>query len=350
MSKWWPAVMLAFMCSPTACASIPAPPVDYSFNTPLVSAALGAVPVLDSRREFAEVFCKAQKKSGNPDCGKYLELPGGPPQDKPLPPIIDSYQVIVVAGIFSACLPKNVTIFEQGIAALKKDGLSSADVVPVSATGSTEEHAREIAKWVRDHRDDSRPFIAIGYSQGAADLLQAYASDSDVAATVAAVITIAGAVGGSRLADGIPPAVVATLKNLKIDLPTCRLESLDGVNSLRRSVRRDFLTNPKTKLPRSYSIAAKSTYRTTSRVLQSGWKQLSAYSIDQDSQVIRDDAMVPGGQFLGTALGDHWAVALPFEETHDPVLKHFVDRNIFPRTDLIESVVRFVMKDLKDNP
>ncbi len=87
-----------------------------------------------------------------------------------------------------------------------------------------------------------------------------------------------------------------------------------------------------------------------STALENGWKQLSAYSIDQDSQIIRDDAMVPGGIFLGTALGDHWAVALPFSDAHDPLFDRLVDHNVFPRTVLLEALVRFVMNDLKEHP
>jgi hypothetical protein len=343
-------LVLAVVFGWVACASIPAPAVTYSFKTPLVAGALGSRPVIDSRIAFAKVFCKALKTSGNADCGAFIELDGPPPPEEPFPPLVDSYKVIVVAGIFSACLPPSITIYKQGIEALKRDGLKYVDEIKVSATGGSAEHARQIGDWIRNNYDPSRPFIAIGYSQGAADLLEAYANEPGVAPAMAALITIAGAVGGSRLADGLPPNVTSQLKDLKIDLPTCRLQSLDGVDSLRRKVRHDFLTAPTTKLPRSYSIAAKSTYGTTSRVLQGGWKQLSAYSIDQDSQVIRDDSMVPGGRFLGTARGDHWSVALPFIEANDPELNRLVDRNTFPRTELLESAVRFVMKDLKENP
>jgi hypothetical protein len=53
-----------------------------------------------------------------------------------------------------------------------------------------------------------------------------------------------------------------------------------------------------------------------------------------------------GGAFLGTALGDHWAVALPFSEVHNPIFDGVVDRNRFPRTALLQAMVRFVVNDL----
>ena len=58
----------------------------------------------------------------------------------------------------------------------------------------------------------------------------------------------------------------------------------------------------------------------------------------------------PGGLFLGTALGDHWAVALPFAEAHDSALDRLVDHNRYPRTALLEALVRFVTSDLVRHP
>ncbi len=165
-----------------------------------------------------------------------------------------------------------------------------------------------------------------------------------------ALITVAGAVGGSRLPDGIPKALSSILGGINIPLPDCQIKGLAGLDALRRKDRYDFLSDHRSTLPRAYSIAAKSSKEKTSKILQGPWTQLTAYSIDEDSQVIRDDAVVPGGAFLGTAMADHWAVTLPFAEAHDPGFDKLVDRNSYPRTALLEAMVRFVMKDLKDNP
>jgi hypothetical protein len=63
--------------------------------------------------------------------------------------------------------------------------------------------------------------------------------------------------------------------------------------------------------------------------------------------VIADDAVVPGGTFLGIARADHWAIALPFDEIADPVKRRralrWVDKNVYPRTALLEAIVRFVL-------
>jgi hypothetical protein len=68
---------------------------------------------------------------------------------------------------------------------------------------------------------------------------------------------------------------------------------------------------------RGYSIASTSLLETTSTVLADGWRRLQALSVDRDSQMVREDAIVPGGIYFGTAFADHWAVALPFERVSD---------------------------------
>ena len=347
------ALMVGLILS--GCSSIGVRPVDYTFTTPLSTIPLGLRPVTDHRKDFAPVFCKAMQQypgdRTSADCRAYLQLDASlapPVPFPPLPPLGDKYRVIVVAGIFSACLPKEAAIFKQGLEALVKDGMKSADEIPISASGGSAPNAKIIADYIRQHRDPDRPYIAIGYSQGAVDLLQAYVDDDVVRSSIAAVITIAGAVGGSRLPDGFSPGLIKALGGLEAHLPQCTIKNLnDGINTLRRETRVNFLVDHASVLPRSYSVAAKSTYKTTSKVLQGGWKQLSAYSIDQDSQVIRDEAAVPGGAFLGTALGDHWAVALPFSEAHNPLFDAGIDHNHFPRTALIEAMVRFAINDLE---
>ena len=350
-----PATTLSILCLAVAfgCSTIRVPQVDYTFNAPIVTLPLGLPAPVDRRQDFADVFCSAlQLDTTYPHhCEQFIEFDGLTEHTAPLPPLVDRFQVIVVAGIFSACLPRDqLSIYKQGIAQLKQEGLTSVDEIPVSASGGTDDHAKTIAAYIRAHQDSAKPFIAIGYSQGAADLLQAYVSDQVVHDSVRALITVAGAVGGSRLVDGIPSSLAQVLDGIDVTLPGCEIKGLAGLDALRRKDRYDFLTAHAGSLPRSYSIAARSTAATTSNVLQSTWKQLTAYSIDEDSQMIRDDAVVPGGAFLATALADHWAVTLPFKEAHNGLFDQLVNRNAYPRTALLEAMVRFVMKDLQDRP
>jgi hypothetical protein len=345
---------LTVAAATTGCQGIRVPRVDYTFKSPLVTLPLGLPSSTDRRDAFTQVFCKALKLDplrAQDDCTKYLWIDPFVSDGNALPPLADQYQVIVVAGIFSACLPRDkISIFKQGLAQLKTEGLTTAEEIPVSATGGTQEHAKTIADYIGNHQDPNRPFIAIGYSQGAADLLEAYVNDQVVHDSLKALITIAGAVGGSRLADILPRSLQQLLNGLNLSLPGCDIKGLQGLTALRRDVRYDFLAAHVRQLPRSYSVAAVSTNDTTSAVLHSSWDYLQAYSLEEDSQVIRDEAVVPGGSFLATARADHWAVTLPFKEAHDPLFDQLVTKNDYPRTVLLEAMVRYVMKDLKDHP
>jgi hypothetical protein len=74
---------------------------------------------------------------------------------------------------------------------------------------------------------------------------------------------------------------------------------------------------------------------------------LSSYGTAQDGQLLRDDAIVPGAKFLGAALADHFAVALPFDKSPDSAIRSGMDKAAFPRAALLESLVRFVTADLE---
>ena len=71
-------------------------------------------------------------------------------------------------------------------------------------------------------------------------------------------------------------------------------------------------------------------------------RNLARYSQDQDSQVVAEEGILPGADFLGIAKGDHWALAVPFSDHPDPAIRKAVDRNRFPRVALLEALVRFV--------
>ena len=58
--------------------------------------------------------------------------------------------------------------------------------------------------------------------------------------------------------------------------------------------------------------------------------------------MIAEEAIIPGARFLGVARGDHWAMALPFFEHANAEYRKKVNWNRFPRTALLEAIVRYV--------
>jgi hypothetical protein len=85
-------------------------------------------------------------------------------------------------------------------------------------------------------------------------------------------------------------------------------------------------------------------------MLLQAWQILAAYDSEQDSQLTKLDAIVPGSTFLGAARADHLAVALGFEDSAGSEIKSIMDKNHYPRAALLESLVRFVISDLESAP
>jgi hypothetical protein len=210
---------------------------------------------------------------------------------------------------------------------------------------SSEANAKRIADHVREKMaGDARKYIVIGYSKGAPDVQVALSQEPGMASSVAAFVSVAGAVGGSPVVDALPASLQKYTTMLK--LGNCEGDIAAATRSLRRDVRQAFLAaHPSTPAP-SYSIVATSDPTNTSKALLEAWRLLSVYDPRQDSQLTASDATVPGSKFLGAARADHLAIALPFDKTKDSEILKFIDHGRFPRAALLESIVRFVVQDL----
>ena len=321
------------------------PKIDYrlrSINTlPITKSAS------DGSKAFAKRFCSTVRHldpSGREwgPCTDWLETPVSdqPPETSPIP---TTYGVIVVAGIFSQCFrDKGLNVFEQGLKHLAQDhGLKTAEVV-VSGAGSSEANAAQIDKFLENNRGE---YIAVGYSKGIADLMVALQDKPHARNQIAALVSVAGAVGGLRLADLPSQHAISWFERVVEDsgIGKCDIQDAGGLRSLTREERFRFLGtwNPPQAL-RSFSVVGVVPKAKTSKALHFLWERVNYYSLDEDSQVIAEEGIIPGARFLGVAKGDHWALALPFYELNDSKVRREVDQNRFPRTALLEAIVREV--------
>jgi hypothetical protein len=198
---------------------------------------------------------------------------------------------------------------------------------------------------LRDHmQSDRRKYIIVAHSKGAADVQVALAQEPGARDAVAAFVAVAGAVGGSRLADLIPAQLDRYLNGYKAI--SCQGNIAPALNSLRRSVRQAFLAEHPNPVVPSYSLPAVSTRENTSKALLEGWRLMSVFASREDSQLAYDDAILPGSKLLGVARGDHLAVVLPLEKSKDTFIRTFADKGHYPRAALFEAIVRFVTTDL----
>ncbi|MBS1802309.1 MAG: LssY C-terminal domain-containing protein [Acidobacteria bacterium] len=293
---------------------------------------------------FSDIFCSVLKQN-NPgggdwgSCSRYIDSPGK--EDLKLEALSTKYRVLIVPGILSSCVSDSPA-FQEGQETLKAQGVD-VDLLQVP-NDSSESNAKMIANYLREHSaSDSRKYILVGYSKGGPDIQVALAQE-EIADKVAGFVTVAGASGGSPVADLLPSVAEKYMKT--VPLKSCQGDLSTGFKSLQRQTRQAFLTAHPTSPVPTYSLIAKSDESSTSKSLMQTWRVLSSYGSAEDGQLLRDDAIVPGAKFLGAALADHFAVALPFDKSPEASIRSGMDKAAYPRAALLESIVRFVANDL----
>jgi len=298
-------------------------------------------------RTFAEVF-SAVLAGENPDggawsgAGAYLEAAGesGEPSQAAIQRVlrrpIRQYRVLIVPGFMSACsFTESATAgaFYQALEHLKRVHGVDAQLLQVP-DDSCENNGKLIARYLREHPGPK--FIVVGHSKGAADL-QLALQDRAAAVQVVAFVSIAGAVGGSPLADIAEGR--GFMRNVEIS-GGCVGKLGAALDSIQTTVRQGFAdSHPDAPVP-SYSLVTASTFANTSKILLPTWGLLGAgFRGKEDGMLMAADGTLPGAKFLGTALADHVAVAHDFEQTR---MAKLYDKGHFPRAALLEAVIRFI--------
>ena len=306
---------------------------------------------VDERELFAKRFCAAVLPEYG-TCEHWLKLPRsldistvktwsdlGPSPDT-------SYLVVAVGGIFSDCLNKVVTTFQDALEHLKTLGFD-VQYWRTCADCSTAESGARLVKQFHQLPAGTK-VIAVGHSKGAVDLIDAVSQDDHIGDILKAVLTVNSPVSGTRLADIIPRALDDLSKKVGA-LGACDLGSGQGLDSLKRLARQRFWTAHPDLSTRMafFSVVSASTRDRTSPVMLPLWDPMSFYSLDQDSQVIAEEGIVPGGTYLGQLKGDHWAAAFPVELVQSPLVRSlFEDKNHFPRGAMLEAAVRVIITSL----
>ncbi len=295
---------------------------------------------------FGDVFCSVLKQN-NPDggnwggCSQYIDSPGK--DDATLAPLSTKYRILIVPGFMSSCFSDSPA-FQEGQKALKDKYGMDVNLLQVP-NDSSESNAKMIGQYIREHASgDPRKFILVGYSKGTPDIQVALVQESGIADHVAAFVSVAGASGGSQVADLLPQ--VAEKYMTATPIKSCQGDMSTGFKSLQRANRQAFLAAHPDPVVPTYSIVAKSDQNNTSKALLQTWRVLSTYGVGEDGQLLRDDAIVPGAKFLGAALADHFAIALPFDKSPDATIRSNMDKTTYPRAALLEALVRYVTADL----
>ena len=337
-----------------ACASTPPPPDVYE-AAPLVS-----LHNLDDRRgRFRETLCAVLEERGPalPDsrpCDEALTRLGVEPGETGRGVELGRSQrylvAAVVPGIGWSCFSNWLDIQGTSATHVRQFGYDLVGI-NVDALSSSTLNARLIrdAIMAMEPRGTEPELLLIGYSKGAPDILEAVVAYPEIRPRIAAVVSVAGAVGGSPVAEKVTQSELDLLKHW----PGAECDSGDGggAESLRPETRKAWLEEH--SLPREvpyYSLGTCPQPERISSILRSGYRKLSRSDPHNDGMMLLRDQLIPGSTFLGCVNADHWAVAVPIARTHPTIASTLVTKNDYPREALLEAVLRFVEEDLARTP
>jgi len=337
-----------------ACASKPLVP--FSTDTPpLILTTTALAGSEDKRARFREIYCAVLERDGNqfPDyrrCEDALTLVGSEPTGTGravnFEPSKQHLTAAVVPGIGFECIEPWLAAAGTVPAHVRKYGYDMVSI-KVDPLSSSARNARQIRDAIMAMPAQPGPprLVLIGYSKGTPDILEAVVTYPEIRARIAAVVSAAGAVGGSPLANEAEQYQA----NLFRYFPsaTCGPGDGGGVAALRTDVRKAWLAQ--NALPRGlhyYSLVAFPKPERISSVLGSSYDKLSRIDARNDGQLIFYDQVIPGSGLMGYLNADHWAIAVPVARAHTTVGSILVTQNDYPREALAEAILRFVEEDL----
>ena len=338
------------------CSSQPQVPFSYTLE-PLSFEPGNAYDVTDGRARFREIFCAANEDHGEslPDytpCEEALVRfddeppPTGVPVD--LGPTSTQMVGKMVPGLAYSCVkawlhhdnsaPNHVATlgYETGF-------------IQVEGIASSETNAGLIADYVMSlgPEYDDRPLVLFGYSKGLPDIFAFLVQYPELTHRVAAVVSYAGAVWGSPLADEADEKQLRWLT--LIPGAECEKKDSKALETLSPANRDAWFAEY--TLPehiRYYSVVSFPDPDNISNGLQHSYKKLGALKDGRnDSQLVFYDQVIPGSTILGFFNADHWAMSVPIARQHEVSQAIFADQNDFPREIALEAILRFIEEDLE---
>jgi hypothetical protein len=328
---------------------------EFSLETPAqILNPVGMPSVNDGRARFREIFCKLlseapgyQDKPGH--CENYLtrlsdeRMPAE--QLRPLPASNINLRILIVPGLLGECFADTAFPFEKAMERLRPLGYQIEPLI-VSGRSSSDYNAKQIAKAVANLAVGEEDFlILIGHSKGANDILHFLVNFPGLAHRIDAVVSVAGAINGSPIANQVDDIY----SKLGANLPFNECEPGDGgaFRSLKRPVRLTWLANnPLPTSVKHYSVVSFTHRDRINRLLISGYDMLKTIDPRNDGMLLFSDQVIPGAILLGYVNDDHWEVALPFEDNNSMLSKLVLKLNRYPREILLHAIILFVTENM----
>jgi hypothetical protein len=355
-------LLSAVLCA--ACA--PSALLTYRPEQPLTAhVPLARAGIEDARAGFAAVL--AAELAGGGDVGAIAWLPSAEAASH-----IDraglaarfaarapSTSVLIAPGLFGDCVSAQSVPFGDGVlrspersgvdAYRQYDplGLRSIRMVPLPGRASSEVNGRLLADAIRTEaaQPDVQRIVVVAYSKGLPDLLHALAlleRDGGLPRSLAAVVSVAGAVMGTPLADYYEPTYDAI--SPWITPLDCTPSQGGDLGSLTRRERVAWLAaHPLPAGPAYYSIVAHTVPEEMSPALRWPARLLAAVEPRNDGQLVAADALLPRSTLLLAARSDHWDLALPLDRHPDAALRALTSGRTFPREAVFAATIKWVV-------
>lgn len=320
--------------------------ITYSTDMPPIALVPASyTDVVDGRGRFREIYCEVQEKHGPqfPDdraCEDVVvrllgeSTPTGEPAFASGPRAIT--HIAFVPGIYSQCFIEQVQPFAPALDHLSALGYHT-HFIETRGTDSVSNNAvlvRDAVVAMNLSPDDR--LLLIAYSKGTAEVLEAVTRFAEVRANTVAVLSIAGAVAGSPIADVLSTKAGKLLPSVNVG--ACNVEQTAGVQSVSRRRRVKWLAS--NELPAStayFSLVALSDPKRIPRGLWLTYKLLAHVDPRNDGLILFFDAVIPGSTLLGYLDTDHWNIVHRF-----PQNMHRVTGEGFPQEVMVEASVRYI--------
>jgi hypothetical protein len=345
----WRGAVVAWVL--TACTPMP-PNVDTREFVPLTLAPASLTGVRDRRGEFRQLFCHEENADGaalEDACNSALRHFRGETPATQLPVVRKDlrshYRVALAMGMGWDCMRDLIDESHLPITSLREFGFDTL-LLEVEGLSGSERNADLIAEALRaaTSGEDQRPFILVGYSKGASDILVALQQFPELLTYTAAFVSLAGAVGGSPVVQHTSDMTMAALRNS----PYGDCSNGDGsvLESLQPKRRHAWLADYLPLSIPTYSVVTAPEPERVSRALRSSYKLLGSVHPINDGALLHWDQLMAGSTLLGYANADHWAITVPIEVDDIP-LGNFLVSNGFPRTRLWLAIADFIIADLQ---
>jgi hypothetical protein len=337
------------------CAPAPLHPFNTE-TTPLMLVPAIQAEAQDRRGRFREIFCAVMdaRRKTLPDyrpCNTALMTVGEEPQGNGEPVNLGTahrrLKAVFVPGLGWDCIANWLEEQDSISAHLQRFGYDMV-TLDIDGLSSSAHNAQLIRNAILGFpEEETRPdLVLVGYSKGAADVLSAIVNYPEIRKRIVAVVSVAGAVGGSPLANEASDKLL----NLMQYFPgsSCQPTGKMALEDLRPETRKAWLARH--PLPEDIAYYSMITFPEPDRVselLKSSYRQLSQVDARNDSQLIFYDQFVPGSNLVAYLNADHWAIGVPMARTHPILGTYLADHNSFPREAMYESLMRLIEEDLQ---